>query len=76
MQICRSQRSLFPVKEILAKARSYGVSITIFLTAMLLCAIHEEIPKNQTEATDHPDDPGKSEKLFSITVHGKFLRMD
>lgn len=38
---------IFSVKEILAKSRSYGVSITIFLTAILLCAIHEEIPKNR-----------------------------
>ena len=38
---------IFSVKEILAKARSYGVSITIFLTALLLRAIHEDIPKNQ-----------------------------
>ena len=38
---------IFSVKEILTKARSYGVSITIFLTAILLCAIHEEIPKNR-----------------------------
>ena len=36
-----------PVKETLAKARSYGVSITVLLTAMLLCSIHEEIPKNR-----------------------------
>ena len=35
------------VKEILAKARSYGVSITILLTAMLLCSIQEEIPRNR-----------------------------
>lgn len=35
------------VKETLAKARSYGVSITILLTAMLLCSIQEEIPKNR-----------------------------
>ena len=38
---------VIPVKETLAKARSYGVSITVFLTAMLLCSIHEEIPKNR-----------------------------
>lgn len=38
---------IIPVKETLTKARSYGVSITVFLTAMLLCAIHEEIPKNR-----------------------------
>lgn len=35
------------VKETLVKARSYGVSITILLTAMLLCSIQEEIPRNR-----------------------------
>ena len=35
------------VKETLAKARSYGVSITILLTVMLLCSIQEEIPRNR-----------------------------
>ena len=35
------------VKETLAKARFYGVSITILLTAMLLCSIQEEIPRNR-----------------------------
>lgn len=35
------------VKETLAKARSYGISITILLTAMLLCSIQEEIPRNR-----------------------------
>ncbi len=35
------------VKDIHKKARSYGVSITILLTAMMLCAIREEIPRNQ-----------------------------
>ena len=36
-----------PVKEILAKARSYGASITAFLSAVLICAIHEEIPRSR-----------------------------
>ena len=36
-----------PVKELHAKARERGVSITVYLTAVLLCAIHEEIPKNK-----------------------------
>ena len=35
------------VKEIHQKARSYGVSITVLLTAVMLCSIREEIPKNQ-----------------------------
>lgn len=46
MQIA-DHRGSCPVKETLAKARSYGVSITVLLTAMLLCSIHEEIPKNR-----------------------------
>jgi NRPS condensation-like uncharacterized protein len=37
--------TVLSVKEILAKAREYGVSITVLLAAMMLCAIHEEIPK-------------------------------
>ena len=37
----------FSVKDIHQKARSYGVSITVLLTAMMLCSIREEIPKNQ-----------------------------
>ena len=35
------------VKEVHQKARSYGVSITVMLTAVMLCSIREEIPKNQ-----------------------------
>lgn len=33
------------VKDIHQKARSYGASITVLLTAMMLCSIREEIPK-------------------------------
>ena len=35
------------VKEVHQKARSYGVSITVLLTAVMLCSIREEIPNNQ-----------------------------
>ena len=35
------------VKDIHQKARFYGASITVLLTAMMLCSIREEIPKNQ-----------------------------
>ena len=38
---------IIPVKETLTRARSYGVSITVFLTVMLLCSIQEEIPRNR-----------------------------
>ena len=67
---------IIPVKETLTKARSYGVSITVFLTAMLLCSIHEGDTEEPSEEADCSDDSSKSEKLFSITVHGKFLWMD
>lgn len=36
-----------PVKEILKKARSYGASITAYLSAVFICSIHEEIPKSR-----------------------------
>ena len=35
------------VKEVHAQARAYGVSITVLLTAVMLCAIHEEVPKDR-----------------------------
>lgn len=41
------QEVAVPVKEILAKARSYGASVTAFLSAVLICAIHEEIPRSR-----------------------------
>ena len=34
-------------KEVYRKANSYGVSVTVFLSAALLCAIHEEMPRSQ-----------------------------
>lgn len=34
-----------PVEKILAKAREYGASITAYVSAILICSIHEEIPK-------------------------------
>lgn len=33
-------------KEILPKAKEYGVSLTVYLTAVLLCAINKEIPNH------------------------------
>ena len=35
------------VRDIHQRAHSYGVSITVLLTAMMLCSIREEIEKNQ-----------------------------
>lgn len=34
-----------PVKEIHARAKAAGVSITVFLTAALIWAIHERCPR-------------------------------
>ena len=36
-------------RDIHRKARSCGVSITVLLTAMMLCSIREEIPKESAE---------------------------
>lgn len=38
---------MVPVKEILTKAREYGVTVTVLAATMLLCAIHQDVPKNQ-----------------------------
>lgn len=38
---------MLSVKQTLAKAREYGVSITVLLAAVLICAIHREMPKRQ-----------------------------
>ncbi|MCD8098638.1 MAG: DUF6320 domain-containing protein [Lachnospiraceae bacterium] len=43
----RITEAAVPVGELLAKARSRGVSVTMYLTAMLLYAIHEEIPRSR-----------------------------
>lgn len=38
---------VLPVKELHDRAKEYGVSITVLVTAMFLCAIHKEIPKSR-----------------------------
>ncbi len=38
---------VMPVSELLKTARAYGVSMTVFLTAVFLCAIHEEMTQRQ-----------------------------
>ncbi|MCD8196387.1 MAG: DUF6320 domain-containing protein [Lachnospiraceae bacterium] len=43
----RITEALVPVSALLGKARSRGVSVTMYLTAMLLYAIHEEIPRSR-----------------------------
>lgn len=40
---------ILPVKETLAKARSYGVSVTVMFTAMLLCSIRRDLPKKELD---------------------------
>ena len=39
-----------PVKEIHARAKAAGVSITVFLRQHLSWAIHEEVPQNQAKS--------------------------
>jgi len=43
------QEVTLPVQSILKKAREFGVSISVYLTAVFLLAIHKEIPKQQTK---------------------------
>lgn len=38
---------ILPVDQVLQKTREAGVSITVYLTAALICAIHEEMTKLQ-----------------------------
>lgn len=38
---------LVSCSSVLAKAKEYGVSMTVFLTAVFLCSIHEEMSKRQ-----------------------------
>ncbi len=38
---------LVSCQAVLKKAKEYGVSMTVFLTAVFLCAIHEEMDKRQ-----------------------------
>ena len=38
---------ILSAEEVHRKAKSYGVSVTVFLSAALLCAIHEEMPRSQ-----------------------------
>lgn len=39
--------AVISVKETLEKSREYGVSLTIFLTAVMLCAIQKEMPREK-----------------------------
>ena len=36
--------------EVYKRAKAYGVSVTVFLSAALLCAIHEEMPRSQMKS--------------------------
>ena len=38
---------LVSCRALLGKAKEYGVSMTVFLTAVFLCAIHEEMSRRQ-----------------------------
>lgn len=52
------------VTELLAKAREYKVSMTVFLTAVYLCAIHEEMTKLQEKKTVRLMVPVNLRKFF------------
>ncbi|MDD3401966.1 MAG: DUF6320 domain-containing protein [Hespellia sp.] len=52
------------VKTLLAKAREYGVSMTVFLSAVYLCAIHDEMTKAQERRTVRLMVPVNLRKFF------------
>ena len=64
---------VLPVKELHAKAKEYGVSITILITAMFLCSIHEEIPQEQTKSPHCPYGTCKSADYFPHSLWQIFL---
>ncbi len=43
----RVHEKVLSVREVLGRSRELGVSMTVFLTAALLCAIHEEMSRQQ-----------------------------
>ena len=68
--------SVVSVKEVLKRSRELGVSMTVFLTAVFLKAIHEEMSKMQEKKPDSFDGAGKSAKVFSVHIHVEFLQLD
>ncbi len=47
--VLQVMEGVIETKAALAKAKEYGVSISVFLSAVLLCAIHEEMHVRQTK---------------------------
>ena len=43
----RITECILPADEVIRNAKSYGVSVTVYLTAILLMAVHEEMTKKQ-----------------------------
>lgn len=52
------------VAEVLKKSREYGVTMTVFLTAVLLCAIHKEMSKTEEKYPVKLMIPVNLRKLF------------
>ena len=63
-------------KEVYRKAKSYGVSVTVFLSAALLCAIHEEMPRSQMKKPVTLMVPVNLRNYFSFLFHDELFWLD
>ena len=64
------------VAELLKKSREYGVTMTVFLTAVFLCAIHREMSPRQEKKPVYLMVPVNLRKFFPSEFHAEFFRMD
>ena len=62
-----------PVKEIHARAKAAGVSITVFLRRLLSGRSMRRCPRIRRKKPIGLNDPGKFKELFSVPVHGEFF---
>lgn len=63
------------VKALLEKARAYGVSMTVLLTAAFICAIHKEMNKTQEKKPVVLMVPVNLRKIISIGFYVEFFQL-
>ena len=51
----RITECILPADQVIRNAKLYGVSVTVYLTAVLLMAVHEEMTKNREKAGHRND---------------------
>ncbi|MFR5583387.1 MAG: hypothetical protein ACLTLQ_05750 [[Clostridium] scindens] len=63
------------VKDVLAVSREKGVSMTVLLTAVYLCAIQRGDVQTSGKAAGNIDGAGESEEGISIGFHAELFRI-